>query len=42
MKNVWNFLMGAVTGIALITHPKIKEVLNKVIIERVIKPKQQQ
>lgn len=41
MKNVWTFLMGAVTGIALYTHPKIKELVNKIIIERVVKPKQQ-
>ena len=40
MKNVWTFLMGAVTGIAHYTHPKIKELVNKVINERVVKPKQ--
>lgn len=31
MKNVWTFLMGAVTGMALITHPKIKEVVGELI-----------
>lgn len=31
MKNVWTFLMGAVTGVALYTHPKIKEVVGKLI-----------
>ena len=31
MKNVWNFLMGAVTGVALYTHPKIKDLVGKVI-----------
>lgn len=31
MKNVWTFLMGAVTGIALYTHPKIKELVGELI-----------
>ena len=35
MKNVWNFLMGAVAGMALITHPKVKEVVGE-LIEKVI------
>ena len=31
MKNVWTFLIPAVTGMALITHPKIKEVVGELI-----------
>lgn len=38
MKNVWTFLMGAVTGMALITHPKIKEVVGE-LIKKVVKSK---
>ena len=39
MKNVWTFLMGAVTGMALITHPKIKEVVGELIIKKVVTTK---
>lgn len=36
MKNVWTFLMGAATGIALYTHPKVKEVVGE-LIEKITK-----